>query len=164
MNRNRAVLSIIWSGFFIAVILYHGVIYGFSYAFRPEGAPEPEFAPAIISYILLFIGIFCLLAVINMDLFMLSRPGTIRISASQLPPGTAEKSEQEILSTAKATWFQMRFIILCAVAETPGVLALVLNFMAGDMLIVNILLGLAYFAILYAGIRLAAGWGRMYLE
>ena len=156
---SRRTISTLWFAFFLAIIVYHGIIFA-----RPwESEVGAALVPAAIGYILLFMGILSLLVVVNLDLFMLSRPRTIRISASQLPPGTAEKSEEEILAAAKAAWFSIRFIIICAFAETPGIYALLLALFGGDMLIVNILVGLAYISILYAGIRLATGWARTYL-
>lgn len=156
---SRRIISALWFAFFMAIIIYHLLIY----MLRPQVEEAASQIPALIGLVLLFLGIFSLLVVVNLDLFMLSRPATIRISASQLPKGTAEKSEEDILATAKAVWFQVRFIILCAVAETPGIFALVLAMMGGDMLIVNLLMGLAYISILYAGFRLATSWRRIYL-
>jgi len=160
MRMTRSVISALWFAFFMAIIIYHVLIY----MLRPQIEQTASPIPAFIGLGLLFVGMFCLLVVINMDIFMLGRPHTIRVSAGQLPPGTSEKSEEEILAAAKATWFQMRFIVLCAIAETPGVLALVLAILGGDMLMVSVLMGLAYFGILYAGIRLQTSWAKMYLE
>jgi len=94
---SRRTISTLWFAFFLAIIVYHGIIFA-----RPwESEVGAALVPAAIGYILLFMGILSLLVVVNLDLFMLSRPRTIRISASQLPRAPLRRARRKSLPLQK---------------------------------------------------------------
>jgi len=160
MERRKLLINLLWSSFFVAVIIYN-----FLYFYlRTSLTKLAGVGGAIIDNIFLFIGIFCFLVVINFDLFMLSRARTITVSPSLVPEGIADKSEEEIIKTAKARWFLPRFIIACALIETIGLFALVVGLLKGNPLYVYILFGLSYLGLIYLRLRYSLRWQRMYLE
>jgi len=160
MEKKKLLINLLWSSFFVAVIVYN-----FLYLYlRGSQAKLGGALGALIDNTFLFIGIFCFLIAINLDIFMLSRPGTITVSPSALGEGISEKSEEEIIKAGKAQWFIARFIILCAVIETIGILGLVAGLLKGNPLYAHTLFGLAYLGLIYARLRYSLRWQRMYLE
>ncbi len=157
MGRSTTV-NIIWSAMFVGVVVFQGIYFQIGKSLAPvEGAGMNTVLGTFV-----FAGIFCLLVVINMDFFMLSKPRTISVKAERLPTGTALKSEEEIITTAKAQWFTTRFIVALAFAEAIGALGLITGILGGSPPVVHTLFGLSYFALIYLRLRLGMSWQRMY--
>ncbi len=157
--RKRTLTNSLWIAFFMSVIVYHFIYYAQLPKLKSAGFENTS----LLGYIFLFVGIFSLLLIINLDMFMLSRPKRIEVSLDTISESLRGRSEEEIAGIAKANWFINRFIICLAVAETSGILALVLGLLNGKPIVVNILFTLAYIGLIYLRIRLSASWQRMYL-
>jgi len=155
--RTKALTNYLWSAFFIAVIIYHALI--ISGRLPVEGTSGTGF----FSYILLACGVITLLVVLGLDLFLISRPRRIHVSADLLPESTGPVDEDELASQAKAAYYFRLFIITCALAELPGVVGLVLHILGGSPVIVHTLLGISYLTLLYIRMRMATTWEKMYL-
>ena len=155
--RTKALTNYLWSAFFIAVIIYHALIISRTLPVEDTSADE------IVGYALLACGILILLVVLGLDLFLISRPRRIHVSADLLPEGTDLVDEDDVARKAKAAYYTRLFIITCMIAEAPGVEGLVLNFVGGSPVIVHTLLGISYLTLLYIRTRTATTWEKMYL-
>ena len=155
--RTKALTNYLWSAFFIAVIIYHALIISRALPVENTGADE------IVGYILLACGVLILLVTLGLDLFLISRPRRIHVSAGLLPEGTDLVDEDDVARQAKAAYYFRLFIITCGIAEAPGVMGLVLHFVGGSPVIVHTLLGISYLTLLYIRMRMATTWEKMYL-
>ena len=155
--RTKALTNYLWSAFFIAVIIYHALIISRTLPVEDTEAAE------VLGYILLFCGIFVLFVIINLDIFLISRPRRIHVSADLLPEGTGPLDEDDVARQAKAAYYFRLFIITCAIAEAPGIFGLVLYILGGSPVIVHTLLGISYLTLLYIRTRTATTWEKMYL-
>jgi len=155
--RTKALTNYLWSAFFISVIVYHALIISRPFSVEDTGIGE------LLGYVLLFCGIITLLVVLGLDLFLISRPRRIHVSADLLPEGTGPLDENDVARQAKAAYYTRLFIITCGVAEAPGVCGLVLHFVGGSPVIVHTLLGISYLTLLYIRMRMATTWEKMYL-
>ncbi len=158
--KHKPFVKILWLAFFFALIIYHALSYYVLYG-AVKGIDQ---FVSILSYVFLFLGIFSVVALINVDIFMLSKPGTISISVESLPIGVADKSEEEILKIAKAHWFQIRYILTLSLAELSGILGLVLSILGGNQVYISTLFGFAYFSLVYLRFRLGMTWEKLYLS
>jgi hypothetical protein len=155
--NTRTLAGLLWSAFFAAVLIYHALIISRILPTEDTGVGE------ILGYVLLVCGIVVLLVVIGFDLFLVSRPRRIHVSADLLPEGTGPLDEEEVARQAKAAYFLRLTIIAFALAEAPGILGLVLYLLGGSIVIVHTLVGLAYLCLLYISLRMATIWEKRYL-
>ena len=155
--RTKALTNYLWSAFFISIIVYHALIISGKLTVG-EISDDGSFG-----YPLLACGVITLLVVLGLDLFLISRPRRIHVSADLLPEGTGMVNEEDVARKAKAAYYFRLFIIMCALAEMTGIDGLVLNLFGGSPVIVHTLLGIAYLTLLYIRMRMATTWEKMYL-
>jgi hypothetical protein len=156
MNTKRTT-NLIWAGFFVSVIVYHGLLLS---GLLPT-AEQP--APALLAHVLLALGVIQLLLVVGFDLMMIGRPGTITVRPEMLPPGDKPVDERELARVLKARYYFMRVVIVLALAEAIGLYGLVLGLLGAEWWVVHTLFALSYTAMLYIRLRMSVGWERMYL-
>lgn len=140
--------------------MYHALIV--SNAVPPEGGPQAS--AAMLGYILLFLGIFQLLVIINLDIFLIGRPRKLRVGADILQGREVPDDPAQFAQAAKAAYLMRLFIIVCALGEASGLYGLVLYMLGGPAGYSHVLMGLSYASLIYIWLRLHFRWEAMYLE
>ena len=153
-------MNILWMAFFFSVVMYHALIV--SNAVPPEGAPMAS--AAMLGYILLFLGIFQLLVIVNLDLFLIGRPRKLRVGADILQGREVPEDPAQFAQAAKAAYILRMFIVLSALAEAAGLYGLVLYMVGGPVGYAHALMGIAYASLIYIWLRMHYRWEAMYLE
>jgi hypothetical protein len=158
--NQRMLMNILWMAFFFSVVMYHALIV--SNAVPPEGGPHAGME--LFGYIFLFLGIFQLLVIINLDIFLIGRPRKLRVGADILQGREVPEDPAQFAQAAKATYLMRLFILVCALAEASGLYGLVLYMLGGPVGYAHALMGIAYVSLIYVWLRMHYCWEAMYLE
>ncbi len=153
-------MNVLWVAFFFSVVMYQALIA--ANIIPPAAGSQPQ--GAVLGYILLFFGIFQLLIIINLDIFLIGRPRKLRVSADILQGREVPEDPAQFAQAAKAAYLMRMFIVVCALAEASGIYGLVLYLLGGPVGYAHALIGLAYVSLIYIWLRSHYCWEAMYLE
>ncbi len=159
MNQ-RILMNVLWAAFFFSVVMYQALIA--ANIIPPAAGSQPQ--SAVLGYILLFLGIFQLFVIINLDIFLIGRPRKLRVSADILQGRETLEDPAELARAIKASYLLRLFILTIALAEATGLYGLVLYLLGGPVGYAHALIGLAYVSLIYIWLRSHYCWEAMYLE
>ena len=149
---------VLWAAFLFSVVMYHALVVGNILPAQPSAQGE------LLSYIFLFLGIFQLLVIVNLDIFLIARPRRIKIGGDVLQGQRPQDDPVALAAQMKAAYYRRLFILMCALAETIGIYGLLVYLLGGGKMFAHALMGIAYLSLIYIWLRARASWEAMYLE